>query len=260
MKTSNYILIAFFVFLFGGIFLLFLTSKHHKAEVPQWKSSEKPLDDFSVVVAEPGARFQVKIGDTTKLQINYKLPDTLSYPKSYVRNDTLFMFPWEGKIQSKQLDKGLIIRYNNMIVYARQLHSIIGKENSDIELYELTPDTLNINANRSRIICIYQKPERPKGLTNIIASGKSYIKIDNLSVQNVKLDLTQSHLIFINSTIKKLTGPITNHSILAIQKLIPKINLDMDSTSKFNFASNTTWTRTNIITGNKVDSMFISYQ
>ena len=234
MKTSNYIIIAFFIFLFGGVFVLFLTAKYHAPEKPQWKTGEKPLNDFSVVVAEPGAIFQVKIGKTTKIQINYKLPDTLSYPKSYVRNDTLFMFPLDGKIQNKKFDKGPVFRHNNIIVHAKQIRSIIGKENSRVELYELSPDTLNIDANESKIYCNFQKSEKPKGLLNIKAVGMSYVLVNDLSVNNLNLRLTQSELRLQNSTVQTLTGSMVRYSILRSYRTIHTVNLETDTTSTYN--------------------------
>ena len=57
MKTSNYIIIAFFIFLFGGIFLLFLAAKIDPlgSYSQEFLSLEKPLENFSVTVAEAGA-------------------------------------------------------------------------------------------------------------------------------------------------------------------------------------------------------------
>lgn len=233
MKTSNYIIIAFFVFLFGGVFVLFLTSKYHNFEIPEWKADERPLENFSVVVAEPGASFLVKIGAAPKIEILFKSPDTPSYPKLYVRNDTLFMFPWEGKIQLKKFDKDPVIEYNNVNVYAKQIRSVIGKENSQVKLYELSPDTLYIDVNGGEIYCNFQKSETPKGLLNIKAAGMAYLEVNDFNVKNLTLSLTQSELRLQNSTVQTLTGSIVKSSALYTYRTIHTINLETDSTSTY---------------------------
>jgi len=233
MKTSNYIIIAFFIFLFGGVFVLFLTSKYHKEELPQWKADEKPLDNFSVIVAESGAKFQVFFGETPKMEIRYKLPDTLSYPKLYVRNDTLFMFPWEGKIQSKKFDKGIVIQYDNVNVYAKQIKSIIGKENSRVKLYKFSPDTLNIEANGSKIYCNFQKSANPKGLLNIKATGMAYVQVNDFNGKKLNPNLTQSELKLHNSTVQTLTGSMVKSSAFRSHRAIHTVNLETDSTSTY---------------------------
>ena len=67
MKTSNIIFISFLIFLFGGITLLFIGSKYYELEENLISvSQEKPLAPFSVVVAEPGANFSLKMARKIK--------------------------------------------------------------------------------------------------------------------------------------------------------------------------------------------------
>ena len=243
MKTSNYILISFFVFLFGGVFVLFLTSKLHKLEGAEWKTSEKPLEDFSVVVAENGAKFQLKKAEKSGIEINYKKPDTLSFPKLFVRNDTLFVFPWEGKIQSIKMKNGYVLDYDNVIICARKIKEIIAKNNSKVNAVDLLSDSLSINSvggkvhiwslkNQKDGVFVVKDPSE-KNVLKVNASEKAVVSFDFLHVTNLNLTLNQSELKSSKSDVQVLSGTLKNFSNVESYSKVHMVNLVADTTSTY---------------------------
>jgi len=73
MKTSNYIIIVFFVFLFGGVFVLFISSRIHQRDSRIGLfAEEKKLEPFSVVVAEPGAEFHLRNAEYPRIHCYFQ--------------------------------------------------------------------------------------------------------------------------------------------------------------------------------------------
>jgi hypothetical protein len=59
MKTSNYILTAFGIFIIASLLVLFIFSKQHQKEENNFSIKEYPVTGFSVIVGEPGATFNM---------------------------------------------------------------------------------------------------------------------------------------------------------------------------------------------------------
>ena len=69
MKTSNYILLAFFTFVFGLSLTLFIDSKLHEklSKKESAFATEQKLDHFSVLVAEEQADITISFGLENKI-------------------------------------------------------------------------------------------------------------------------------------------------------------------------------------------------
>jgi hypothetical protein len=232
MKTSNYILIAFFVFLFGGVLILFIASKAHKKEEPKWFEEKKPLDSFSVVVAEPGSEFNVRFGENPQIEAVNILPDSIRFPKSIVRHDTLFIFPPIAKLKSKKLKNGAVLKYPNLItIYSGEIRSIVCKKNALIELREIMCDTFNISSEGGKIYAYFPKSGNSLSLLNLHLEGKSYLQLNDFKMKTLKVQMNQSELRIQNSNIDTLSGSMVNNSIFRSFRNIQSIHLETDSTS-----------------------------
>lgn len=149
MKTSNYIAISFLIFLFGGILLLFVGAKNYEAnEIASTLTHVKKTASFSVVVAEPGAYLVLKNGREFSISQKYKKDTASNFAPFEVRNDTLFI----SGINLKKLKLGEFIAPE---VYCKNVKSIIGKENSNIQLESYYVDSLNISMKKSRMYWKY---------------------------------------------------------------------------------------------------------
>lgn len=226
MKTSNYILIAFFTFLFGGTFVLFLTAKIDPRSSHNQKilSQEKPLENFSVVVAQSGADVWLINGDKTVIRQQYLKGDTFALPPLEVRNDTLFV----GKTPYKN-DRFLL---SSEIIYKR-IAGIEGKKESRIQLDMIPTDTFKISIDAGNFYCFGNTSgEIKKGVT-INGTNHAHIGMNNQTITSVFLKLNNSELNIQNTDIHNLAGLLTNKSKLLSYKSIKKINLETDSTSTY---------------------------
>ena len=226
MKTSNYILIAFFTFLFGGIFVLFLTAKIDPRSSHNQKilSQEKPLESFSVVVAQSGADVFLINGDKTIIRQQYIEGDTLAFPTFEVRNDTLFV----GKKPYKK-DRFLL---SSEIIY-KKITGIEGKKESRIQLDIIPVDTFKISIDAGNFYCFGNTSgEIKKGVT-INGTNHAHIQMNDQIITSLVLNLNNSELNIQNTTIQYLAGSLANKAMLLSYKSIEKINLETDSTSTY---------------------------
>lgn len=229
MKTSNIIITSFLIFLFGGIILLYIGSKYYKTndDPSNFISEEKKISSFSVVVAEPGAIFNLITEKENKIKQTY-LKGTVPNISSYtVRNDTLFIFskkPKPGKVKHA---------LNVTEVFCINVKSIVTKENSNVRLLGLQADTLNITMKKShlegrefnKVAFLFVEGQN----SDIYLNGKKMDKIE------VKLDKT---LLNINSkeNIKSISGNLKNTSTLDCSSSL-KVNLESDKSSKIYLAN-----------------------
>ncbi len=224
MKTSNYIIIAFFVFLFGGVFVLFLSSKIHQGDSDRGLySEEKKLESFSVVVAEPGANFHLRNGENPRMLCSYELPDTCSFPEYGIRNDTLFVFA-----RKKNIKPG----YGNKIdIYGKNIKSIIAKENSYMSLQQFAADTLYMRLNNAKLDAFFDKTKSTTALFSIQAV-ESDISLTGAIIGSIDIQLNKTKMQTWNNSIGSLSGSLKNDSHVTFGWL-NKISLDIDSTSAY---------------------------
>jgi hypothetical protein len=222
MKTSNYIIIAFFVFLFGGVFVLFLSSKIHQGDSDSGVySEEKKLEPFSVVVAEPGAEFHLRNAEYPRMRSFYQKPDTCGFLEYGIRNDTLFVFAISGNKQPRLPHE----------IYARNLKSIVAKENSYISLQEFQADTLIVNLNNAVLDAFFDQTKNHASSLSIQAIS-SKINLTRINVDNLNIQLNETTLNAWNNSIVGISGSLTDHSSLSVDAM-NKINVEVDSTSTY---------------------------
>ena len=219
MKTSNYILFSFLIFLFGGILWLFVGAKNYEAnEKNATLTQVKKTAAFSIVVAEPGAYLVLKNGDENKISQKYKKLEKSNFASFEVRNDTLFVSATKLKFQGKWLTVPE--------VYCKNLKTIIAKENSNINLDNYSVDSLSVHLDKSYLHWQLDKSSYLK-----VVAQKSLLNIDGQSVGTLNLQLNETRLdMFLKSDINLINGNLTNHSKLYFN-LNGRINLKVDSSS-----------------------------
>jgi len=221
MKTSNYIAISFFVFLFGGIFVLFLTTKldPRANEGIRTEIFEKSLDSFSVIVAEARADFRIKSGATSKISNNYHKGETAAFPPYLVRNDTLFVsaFPDNVKVY-------------NVEVSCAKLKCIEGKEKSRITLENFSGDSLQLKLSGAEFRHFAATSSGNVSLR--VIADNSNIRISDSSLKNLDIQLIKTEMNVWNTKVTNLSGSMKNSSTLSLGT-ISKINLEVDSSSNY---------------------------
>jgi len=220
MKTSNYIIIAFFVFLITCTLFLFLDAKMNFKN-RQVGLQEKRLEPFSVVVAESGAEFNIRKGEYPRILCYYDKPDTCSFPEYGIRNDTLFVFASkEKKKQNKWTE-----------IYGRNIKSIVAKVNSNVSLQQFTTDSLDVKLDYAIFEAYFEQTKGPKAQLSITAST-SKINMSGAHLENLNVRLNKTKMNSWNNSIVHLSGSIANKSELSIGA-IQKISLEVDSTSAY---------------------------
>ncbi|HEY3370907.1 MAG TPA: hypothetical protein VGK10_08675 [Prolixibacteraceae bacterium] len=225
MKTSNYILIAFFTFLFGGIFALFIAAKTNSNfnENTILDRIEQPLGSFSVVVAKAGAKIELTKGTASKI-MKVKPKDKASkFPEFIVRNDTLFV-------------SAIAIQddYPTSQITYQKINAVLGEINSQINLDQFVTDTFNITMRAGKLYYFPQNPTLVKSILNIQASQGANIQINTFKIRNLNLSADGNSVIDIQNTIiDQLSGTLKNWSRLTNYAGVSRLNLEVDSTSTY---------------------------
>lgn len=221
MKTSNYITLAFFTFLFGGIFVLFVGARiqYDGPNRAEMISKEKSIEPFSVVVAESGTVFTLKIGDPKIVSSSYA--DTCFLPRYEVRNDTLILFPFTDGKTNQHLE-----------VYCKSIHEIQGKENSDIRMHGVQDSSLLVSLDKARFSYNHDQNSR-LGSTVKLQASSSTVDIHSASFGRLDVQLNQTNVRAWDNSIESISGTMKNNSEINIQ-VLKSINLEADSTSTYN--------------------------
>ncbi|GHT45241.1 hypothetical protein FACS189440_00850 [Bacteroidia bacterium] len=141
MKTSNYIVTAFFVFIFGSMLFLFIAARGHKGDaypgIMEVDQTSSDLADFSVIVVESNIHLTVNQSDS--IRINFVYPKNKIKPENPCRisGDTLFIVQKEDVF--------------NIVLNSSHLSSIVAEENCHLQLNGLQSDSLLVDANRSAV-------------------------------------------------------------------------------------------------------------
>ncbi len=224
MKTSNYISISFFVFLFGGVFLLFLSSKFHPWEVakPELETVEESLGDFKVVVVTNHSNIRIRSSEHNKIVAYSRTADSLKKPVYLVRNDTLFINQTPSEISPE--------------IFCRKISSIVVADKSKVHLNKMPIDTLDIALSSGKFYCVADKKKNSVRLLNVNADSDSYIQLNQMNIDALNINLDHANVNIQNTTIASLSGSLTNGSKLNCYKSIGKMNLDVDLSSKYNLS------------------------
>lgn len=228
MKTSNYIIISFFVFLFGGVFVLFLAAKidPRGSYNQEFLSHEKALDNFSVVVAERGANIRLKSGQTSKMSLQYPKGDTCALPPFIVRNDTLFV--------SSYLDKE---KQREVSVYCNSLKSIQEKDSAKVTIEkQFEADTLLVKLQNAEF-SHFSESNSPKRICLTLIAYQSEVYIGDTNFDKLEIQLNNTNMNVWNSSIVCLSGTLKDQSKLSAEAS-NKLNLETDSTSTYQLSRN----------------------
>ena len=224
MKTSSYITISYFTFLFIGIFVLFTAAKIHSLNEPKviWTWQEKPLSPFSVVVAEPGAEFSVQYDQSSRIGLSLQKGDTCSFPHFEILNDTIFVNSFNEKVKQQ-----------SVIVFGPRIKTIQGKENSTIWLKQFGSDTLVVKLNKATFKHFPDNSQHNQFSLTLFAI-ESKIQLGTALIQTMELHLSKTEMTGQGTSVSNLTGDLNDHSTLSIGQM-RKINLETDSTSTYQF-------------------------
>lgn len=229
MKTSNCILLSFFIFLFGGITLLFVFSKSRNGYdfSTNFKIKEEKTADFSVVVVEPGAHLALKNGEEFKVSQSYLKEGVPNFASYEVRNDTLFMYSIKkDKINNQEQYQGghfIIVPE----VYCKNVKSIIAKEKTNIRLSNYHVDTLSVTLDQSEFNWDFNNPTYLK-----IISKNSYVNLNGDYIEKINLQFDKTTL-YVNSkkATKELSGSLINDSEFQ-GPIEGKVSLEVDKSSR----------------------------
>jgi hypothetical protein len=223
MKTSNYIAISFLIFLFGGIFVLFLSARidPRGSFHQEFLTQEKALDSFSVIVAEQGAGIHLKYGQTSKMVVDYPKGDTCSLPPFTVRNDTLFVSSYSYKKKQRSVD-----------VYCSGLKSIQEKNAAHVTIErQFQADTLLVKLDKAEF-SYYSEKDSPQKISLTLIADQSKVQIGETDLEKLDIQLNNTEMNVWNNSIGSLSGSIKNQSKLYLDTF-RKISLEVDSTSTY---------------------------
>ena len=203
MKTTNYIITAFFLFVIGCNLVLFVSGKSHEND-DDLTSREYFLDDVSinVVVAEPDALIRIHTFEANTVAIHYPVNEREPEKFYRVSNDTLYVSRMIlENHESRRVD-----------LYTKNITSVVAKSNSDIRITSFFSDNLEISAEQARI------------------------EINNASLEEMVIHAIHSNISMYS--IHKLTyvfAKLENESALRTDsKNISKIDVEKDQSSRYN--------------------------
>jgi hypothetical protein len=207
MKTSNYIIIAFFTFIIGGMLVLFIVKKDHeeveRSGVINMAVSSNNITDlanFSVIVAEPNARFSIGQSDSCRLTVYY--PEKEDKPQNLyqISGDTLYL-----------LETGDGVSVNLYLNVPEQLSSLVAKEDSRINLRNFNLDSLSVFAQDAHVF------------------------ITDTNIGNFLLQANNTRVELYSNTINQISANLENNTSLTSSRNIDNVIIEKDSTSKYLF-------------------------
>ena len=205
MKVSNYIVLAFFVFIIGCTLILFISAKGHEdynsfTDKEYFIDKEFSLDSVKVIVAEQGASLALRVSDKSSLSIRYSKDGGELEFLYRISNDTLF-------VPKVETSAGM---YYGINVRVRYLSSIVAKNNSSIRIDSLSSDNLKINAEQARV------------------------SIYNTTVNEMVIEAIHSEISISSATISSIFAKLENESRFSIDsKGISKIDVEKDQNSRY---------------------------
>jgi len=203
MKTSNYILIALFVFVTASLLVLFISAQGHENGEGRLNFTQKeyPLDNINVIVAEPGVFINVLTSEKNYIKVSY--PKDENEPENTYRvcNDTLFV--------SKEMEFHKEEVILTVTVYVSHLSSLVAN-NANIHVNDSSSDKLEINAKQA------------------------YVQFHNSSIEKITLQADHSEISMYSTKVNAIFGKLENKSTLrGGSESIQKIDVEKDQNSRF---------------------------
>jgi hypothetical protein len=222
MKTSNYIVTAFLVFIFGAMLFLFIAAKNHKEET--WNKKEYALADFTVIVAEPTAQFSIEQNDTNRLIVNY--PENESEPKNLYRisSDTLFVL---GKTEE----------IYNIVVNSRFFPSVVALKESQVDFRKLQSGSLFVYADRAKLSFNNEelKDSQPDsiGLAISVTAKHSRVDIQNTKANKIDIQADSASIWMNGNNIATFSAQLRNKTEFHFWGEVEHVAIEKDSSSGY---------------------------
>jgi hypothetical protein len=196
MKTSNYIIIAFFTFLIGATLCLFISAKSHKEENSNIiDSKEFSIPDFSVIVVETDTWLYIKSSEKNCLNVDYyNTPEEIVNP-SRISNDTLYVSEKTAA--------------NSITINCTQLSSLVVRNNGKTHINNLHLDSLSILAENA------------------------HVWMENSDIGTIHIQANNSNIQLYLAKINHISAQLENKTILSCYEDINKLEIEKDSTSKY---------------------------
>ena len=204
MKTSNYILIALFVFVTVSLLVLFISARGHENGEGRFNFTQKeyPLDNIKVIVAEPGVFIHIRTSENNSLIVHYPIDEKEPVNAYRISSDTLFV----SKViyQNEKINPAID-------VYVGHLSSLVAKSNSNINVDDFTIDKLVINADQA------------------------FVGFHNSSIGEAIIQAEHSGISMYSTKVESIFGKLENNSSLrGDSKNIQKIDIEKDQNSQIN--------------------------
>jgi hypothetical protein len=203
MKTSNYILIAFFAFIIGATLTLSIDSIGHENEdgrivnEADIKKEKFTLPEFKVLVVEDNARYYVEESDGNSIQLSY-LKDLAISPDFYrISEDTLYV-----NIVSTSLI--------NVHISCQNLSSIIAKNKVYVRFNSLVTDHLQMDLDHAEL------------------------SIREFQATSIDIQALHSVIRLHEGKIDILSARLTDESTISSSSNINKVDIEKDSSSNYN--------------------------
>jgi len=223
MKASRIIIIAFCIFIVGGMLFLYIDASQHKTKKNNFITlKEYVLPSFNVVVAEQGADLHMDYSENYKIAVEYNKEKKTPAKLYTISNDTLHVY------------KGL-----RLFVSCKNIKSIIGHNVFWIGASNFDPDSLTIKMTGGKIICFNDFTKTNKHIKKninlgVFATDSAYIEINNLNTNRLALHLNNANVNF-NSNLNSLHAKLLNHANLSLHaKKLLAIKIEKDTLSKIN--------------------------
>ena len=202
MKTSNYILIAFFSFIIGSILVLFIAAVGHEDDSygghTDSEKKEYSLEDFSVIVTESNLRVHFNSSENNSLSFYFPRDREVSEKPFRISNDTLFLYPVAGF----ELHHTLWVSGNN-------LSAVIAKGTDHISIGHFNSEALSVDAQQATF------------------------SIDNSNIRELNVFGDKADIRLYSSKIEFLSARLKNESSLDIHRNANKVDIEKDETSRY---------------------------
>ena len=201
MKTSNYILISFFTFIVGSIFVLFIAAIGRENDPYDYPNSEKKeysLGDFSVIVVESAINIEFKSSENNSLSFPFPKDKEMNEKPFRMNNDTLVIYPVPG-----------FELHHSLRVSGSKLSTIIAKNSSHIRVDRINSEMFSVDVQQTTFT------------------------LDNSEIRELNIQGDRSRIRIYSNKVDSLSARLKNESFLDIYKNINKINIEKDETSRY---------------------------
>jgi len=221
MKASRIIIIAFCIFIVGGMLFLYMDARqHNKKTEKSITKKEYVLPPFSVVVAAEGSDLHLDYSNSYKIAVEYNNEKKTPVKLYTISHDTLYVY------------KGL-----RLFASCKNIKSIIGHHVFWMGVSDFAPDSLTIKMTGGRIYCFNNTQENKKQISKdinvgVFATDSAYVEINNLNTNRLNLQLNNANVNF-NSRTNRIQAKLVNQANLSIHsKQLLAIKIEKDTLSK----------------------------